>query len=235
MVWDAAAGNIVLFGGMDASGQCLNDTWTWDGTDWTQQFPPVSPSPRRFDAHGMAYDSAASLAVIFGGITTGNIYFGDTWTWNGIDKTWSQQFPATSPSARRTTLAFDRNSNTMVLFGGDNGATYYNDTWTWDGINWTQQSSTYSPPPRTMGAMVWDPYMQGTIYFGGISSPTITLNDTWLWKNGDWIEVAALGNVPAARWSAAADYDAASKAMVLFGGFDFQKPLSGTWLLVPGH
>jgi len=42
MVFDEAAGNIVLFSGASS----LNDTWTWDGTDWTQQFPPVSPPAR---------------------------------------------------------------------------------------------------------------------------------------------------------------------------------------------
>jgi hypothetical protein len=38
MAWDRAAGVLVLFGGRDAPGgyyRDFNDTWTWDGTDWT--------------------------------------------------------------------------------------------------------------------------------------------------------------------------------------------------------
>ena len=35
MVFDAARGQIVLFGGYDPSGP-FNDTWVWDGTNWTQ-------------------------------------------------------------------------------------------------------------------------------------------------------------------------------------------------------
>ncbi len=46
MAYDGAAGNIVLFGGDDSTGTDLNDTWTWDGTTWTQQFPPLSPPAR---------------------------------------------------------------------------------------------------------------------------------------------------------------------------------------------
>jgi hypothetical protein len=41
MAWDGAAGNVVLFGGI-GDGAFFKDTWTWDGTSWTQQFPPVS-------------------------------------------------------------------------------------------------------------------------------------------------------------------------------------------------
>src|SRR5438045_437701 len=51
MAFDAARGNVVLFGGaVRTSGQSSNssygDTWTWDGTNWTQRSPAASPSPR---------------------------------------------------------------------------------------------------------------------------------------------------------------------------------------------
>jgi hypothetical protein len=106
MVWDTAAGNIVLFGGTDSAGNYLNDTWIWDGANWIQQFPPVSPPGRRFDTQGMTYDAAIQRVMLFGGLdSTG--YLGDTWTWDGIAKTWTQNFPATSPSPRRTMLAYD--------------------------------------------------------------------------------------------------------------------------------
>ena len=53
----------------------LDDTWTWDGTTWTQQHPATSPSARTFAS--MAYDPATSTAVLFGGKGT----LADTWTW----------------------------------------------------------------------------------------------------------------------------------------------------------
>ena len=44
MAYDAATGNVVLFGGTARHG-ALGDTWTWDGTTWTQQHPAASPPP----------------------------------------------------------------------------------------------------------------------------------------------------------------------------------------------
>jgi hypothetical protein len=58
LVYDPTTGTVVLFGGADANGNYLNDTWTWDGITWTQQFPPVSPPGRALDVQEMAYDAA---------------------------------------------------------------------------------------------------------------------------------------------------------------------------------
>jgi hypothetical protein len=69
MAFDPATGDLVLFGGYD--GSYRNDTWTYDGTTWTQQFPATSP-PR----------SLASMA--FGPASRGLVLFlenGDTWTY----------------------------------------------------------------------------------------------------------------------------------------------------------
>ncbi|HLG92667.1 MAG TPA: hypothetical protein VKY15_06770, partial [Acidimicrobiales bacterium] len=70
-----------------------NDTWTYDGTTWAQQFPATSPPVR--DGASMAYDPAIGKVVLFGGENPS--FLGDTWTYDG---TWAQQFPATSPPAR---------------------------------------------------------------------------------------------------------------------------------------
>jgi hypothetical protein len=82
MTYDEAAGNVVLFGGCsstDASCTFLNDTWTWNGTTWTQQFPPVSPSPR---VTSIAYDAATQTSVLFGGGGSAGA-LADTWTGTG--------------------------------------------------------------------------------------------------------------------------------------------------------
>jgi M6 family metalloprotease-like protein len=66
MVYDEARGQIVLFGGMaGATPVADNQTWVWDGTNWRQMQPAVSP-PARF-GHAMAYDSALQEVVMFGG------------------------------------------------------------------------------------------------------------------------------------------------------------------------
>ena len=49
MVYDAAIGEVVLFGGYNSGG--LNDTWTYDGSEWTQLVAHHQPARplRRLD------------------------------------------------------------------------------------------------------------------------------------------------------------------------------------------
>ena len=42
MAYDAAAGTVVLFGGANFH---LFDTWTWNGTTWTEQHPAPARPP----------------------------------------------------------------------------------------------------------------------------------------------------------------------------------------------
>ena len=37
MAYDAATSTAVLFGGQDSTGQLVDGTWTWDGSDWTSR------------------------------------------------------------------------------------------------------------------------------------------------------------------------------------------------------
>ncbi len=92
-------GKAVLFGGVapgpvDAGIPSLvyfGDTWTWDGTTWTQ-VASTGPSPREFA--GMA--ATGGQIVLFGGYGASGA-LGDTWTWDGT--TWTQA-STTGPSAR---------------------------------------------------------------------------------------------------------------------------------------
>jgi hypothetical protein len=131
------AGTTVLFGGQGTNRQ-FNDTWTFNGTTWTQLAPATSPSIRSDAA--MAYDSVNSIWVMFGGK---NEYYNllETWTFNGT--TWSQVNVTTGPSARiGAQMCFDTQSGKTILFGGLNATTSYpaNDTWAFNGatLTWTQ-------------------------------------------------------------------------------------------------
>jgi len=78
---DERTGTIVMFGGT-----CCNDTWTWDGRQWTERHPRHSPSVRSSTGPmpGMAYDAARGRVVVFGGSGFNGI-LNDTWTWDGTD------------------------------------------------------------------------------------------------------------------------------------------------------
>jgi hypothetical protein len=82
MVYDATNGDIVLFGGRNNARRAdFNDTWTFDGTNWTRQFPANSPPPRSLDQPAMTFDAAHGNVIFFGGSSLAGGYFGDTWTW----------------------------------------------------------------------------------------------------------------------------------------------------------
>jgi hypothetical protein len=236
MAYDATTGTFMLFGGYNGS-EALGDTWTWDGVTWTQQFPPLSPSPRT--NNGMTFDAATGTILLFGGAGNGlgdGDVFNDTWEWNGKTKTWVHLFPASSPSPRRTTIAYDRATGNVVLFGGDTEQygccdTFYGDTWTWNGVTWTEQFPSSAPTARTLNSLNY--YSTGTsILFGGYNNWPNGLGDTWTWNGTTWTELQTTFS-PSPRWDQSVDFDPNSKGLVLFGGVVTGSSTVGdTWLLI---
>lgn len=85
MAYDSTHEQVILFGGGTSStvsfnAGLLNDTWLWDGTNWTQATPATSPPAR--NRFGMTFDAGHSQAVLFGGRNASSGYLGDTWTWS---------------------------------------------------------------------------------------------------------------------------------------------------------
>jgi len=226
MAYDAARGQIVIFGGANASG-FLTDTWVWDGVDWTQK--ASGPGPRLHVA--MAYDAARQQVVLFGGSNGTPSPYGDTWVWDGT--TWTEKFPTHSPGLRdQFRLAYDASHAQVVLFGGWNGTDDVNETWVWDGIDWAQKSPVSSPPsPREDFAIAYDELLQHVVLFGGLHFPNCTLDDqTWTWDGTNWMqEIPATS--PPGRGGAAAAYDGARGQVVVYGGKNCsQQVLTDTWV-----
>ena len=211
MAYDAAHGQVVMFGGTSFSTNRFADTWLWDGTNWTQANPGTSPSAR--DAAVMVYDPATSNVVLFGGSSSGGD-IGDTWTWDGTN--WTKQNPGSSPSARSDySMVYDPATGNVVLFGGDGSL---NDTWTWDGTNWTQQFPASAPPGRADQGMAYDAVLGEVVMWGGQGSSGF-LNDTWAWNGSTWTQLNSPTTPPAGRYAPnAIAYDAAQNQMLLFSG-----------------
>ena len=239
MAFDRAVGNIVLFGGTtinnpNGTGVFFNDTWTWDGTTWTEQFPPVSP-PARTGYGNMVYDAATQTVVLFGGSNIAGVAgsLNDTWTWNGVAKTWTQQNPAASPSARLAPMAYDAATHTVVLFGGSgNGGAAYGDTWTWNGTTWTQRFPTSAPSARAEPAMTYDAALGVVVLFGGAVSGfwEDSANDTWIWRGTNWTQIHP-ATVPPNRYAFGMDYEPVHHYVLMFGGYSSGPALGDTWLL----
>ena len=84
---------------------------------------------------GATFDSRRGLVIVFGGAGPGG-FLGDTWSWDGT--AW-RKLADTGPEPRvMGYLAYDRNRDRVVLFGGRKGWPDgdLNDTWEWDGVSW---------------------------------------------------------------------------------------------------
>jgi len=212
-----------MFGGRhyDANFQFsqFDDTWTWDGTNWTEQHPATHPSARFFTI--MAYDPALNKAILFGGITCPQqcTYLNDTWAWDGTN--WTQITTPVSPPARiGASLAYDATSQQFVLFGGnyvDSGGVrhFLSDTWLFDGTNWTQATPLTSPSPRSgdSNRLTYVPANNGLLMFGGYDGNP--RNDTWLWDGSNWNALAPATS-PGPSEDPAITYDSTTATAVLY-------------------
>jgi hypothetical protein len=162
MDYDAAHGQVVLFGGY--GGSYFGDTWTWDGADWTQRTPAHAPPPQ-YDM-GLTYDSARGQVVLFSG---------DTWTWDGTD--WTQRTPAHAPSARCCMgMSDDAVRGQVVLFGGGYCCPF-GDTWTWDGTDWTVPLLAWITLTPSSGPPGTTVQVQGRAY-GGVEEVVLRFVDS---------------------------------------------------------
>jgi len=184
---------LVVFGGRGASGATrdggsaavdLNDTWAWNGFDWTEQKPTTPPpSPRS----GAASASLAGGLVVFGGSSNGGPPLAETWLWRGGG--WTQVLAGasngTGPSARvhasATTFGAD-----VLLFGGNTGAVDLGDTWLWNGSTWTQAAAS-GPAPSARSSAALATFAGAAVLFGGLSGST-SFGDTWTWNGSAWTE-----------------------------------------------
>lgn len=216
LVYDGSKLNAVLFGGSyfvdNGITFTLGDTWTWDGSNWTQQTPANSPSARY--GFGMTYDAMHGLVVLFGG-SDGTNFLNDTWIWDGTN--WTQKFPLTTPSPRfEPAFSYDNGHGQVVMMGGVGANGIVDETWVWDGSNWTQLAPATTPGPRYGSALVYDLAEKQTILFGGDNSVG-TLSDTWAWDGTTWTSLAP-NTVPPPRFYPGADYDSSRGVIVMFAG-----------------
>lgn len=223
---------LILFGGFFAPpGPRLNDTWSWNGTNWTL-LSPSTPPPARGGAV-MALHPTTNNIILFGGDGNSGL-LNDTWSWDGTN--WTQLTPVNSPSARSmAVMDLDPTSGNLILFGGDNGG-LLNDTWSWDGTDWTQLTPGTSPSGRRGAGMAQKPNTSELILFGGVAGGGPD-NQTWSWDNTavTWTLLTPIGSVPIPRHGPMMAFYASKGQLLLFGGHSFIfGELNDTWaILIP--
>ncbi|MEO7732470.1 MAG: kelch repeat-containing protein, partial [Kofleriaceae bacterium] len=163
VVYDAARGESVLFGGAD--GAALDDTWLWDGATWRAAVAVVHPTART--GHAMVYDAGRRVVVLLGGVANGAIA-ADQWQWDGA--AWTERTPVSAPPPRHgAALAYDVARDRVVLFGGRDDQGLREDVWEWDGATWRERTppAGFAPAAREGHAMVYDPRRRRVVVLAG--------------------------------------------------------------------
>lgn len=84
IAFDAARGYVVLFGSNADPSTCNpgvpGETWTWNGTTWTQLHPAVAPDECAGLGATMVYDAAHQRDLVVCDCT-----FRATWLWDGVN------------------------------------------------------------------------------------------------------------------------------------------------------
>jgi len=241
MAYDAATGQVVLFGGYSvdpSSGDPITygDTWVWNGSTWTQ----AAGGPSARYSATMVYDAATQSIVLFGGDGPGGVK-SDTWIWNG--SSWTQG--ASGPGQRYGQgMAYDPVHQQVVMFGGYDGGIsagggggenggYLYDTWLWNGSSWSEVYPSTIPDGRYDQGMDYDAALGQVFMFGGYDGRSF-LDDTYVWTGSNWAAAGASGPPSARDVPNGLAYDAAQQQVVLFGGFDIGFPGDNdTWIWGP--
>lgn len=224
MAYDPSHSVVVLFGGEVTTGgpgegiADAGDTWTWDGTDWTE----VDPGPGVLDRRdGPRMVTAGDHVLMFGGHQANVTFFGDTWTWDG--HAWNRaDRPPRPPGRGSATLAWmPRDSSLFVFSGtgfdpnagiGTNGRRL-SDAWALRGDAWSQLPAS-GPGALPYSNAIWDAKIGAVVVILGLNCPNPS-DAAWAWNGSSWSKQPSPG-IPA-RWGAAMAQAPDGHAL-LFGG-----------------
>jgi hypothetical protein len=239
---DLIGGGCVLYGGVPSglgsttSYPSVDETWSFDGSSWTQLAPAQTPGGlARF---GIATDLGRGRVVVFGGIRNvsfANSVSNQTWEWDGV--TWQQPTFVNGPEARqRVAMCYSAGLARTVLFGGQGPTSMNDETWLYDGSQWTAAPVTGPrPAPRVDAVLIADDARGVCLLVGGQDPVTMEVFDeTWEFNGAQWRLLGRQASPPRTRAMAAFDYTRA--APVLFGGRTATTALlDDTWRFGANH
>lgn len=186
-IYDPVRHVSVLFGGNGVRGwfsDFLNDTWTFDGSKWSQKSPTTFPNPRAFSA--VAFDTRRGVVVLFGGFNADG-GLNDLWTWDGTN--WTQAAtPASPPKLFPLGLAYRQSDDSLRVAGqsAPKGMGIYAAVQSWAYVNQTWREVTVGSTPPCLdhyGASAQDVQRGALVFFGGYcKGPTVEWDGS-VWKS----------------------------------------------------
>ena len=241
----------LTFGGRDANGALLADTWLLTGGwinntvpwVWLGDWQPVSSttSPSARSDHAMAYDWATSSeCLLFGGRTSQGL---SDETWLFSNGQWLPRTTSTTPPPREGHSLFGVLDGWLLL-GGENGNGFLDDSWFFDGSDWQALPDMPFGGADVGGVFVTFERRRHTLVGG--RGDTGTLSQVFeRTREGAWLQQDVIGAMPPRDDAIVIDWlhflpnnlwNQFVTMPVVFGGRDANgNALGDTWRLTPTH
>jgi hypothetical protein len=187
MAYDPGLGEIVLFGGLGASGN-LADTWEYSHGKWTRiwvaHHPPTSDSFT--EEPNLVWDGADHYLFLFSAGTRGVNGALNNATWSFSNGTWTRIVTTGHAPIRRlgASVAYDSGRSQVILLGGQIPSSrtmgWTNVTWGFSGGHWTRFYPLHSPAQSSYDAMCYDPKLGDVVLFIPYYTYPSDQGETWL-------------------------------------------------------
>jgi hypothetical protein len=218
MTWQGSNNTILFTGGVCADSAVTEDTYEWDGTNWTKI--DIALFVGRFLGEALTYDPDHQVVLLFGGApATGNLQAG-TYTYS--NKVWTAVGDFTYPSPRSLfVFVTDPVRNVIDLYGGTDTATAFFDFWNYQNGQFHAQNGTNAPTDCSSPIAAFDTDRQKVVMLCSGSA-------TWEFDGTTWTQYDSSKPAPPSHQWSSLVYDQTLKKTVFFGGFNAAY-LDQTW------
>jgi Galactose oxidase, central domain len=194
VVYDPVQKKTVMYGGFD-NVNYRNDTWTWDGTTFTEI--KKDKADARSNA-AMWFDPTTKKIMLYGGIGRPQPEntirrYSDMWSFDP-NSGWTQMKDVATPGERYDArVLVDPRTNKVMLYGGIRvdqvdekikRQVFADDMWEWNGTRWAKVTNGVNiPTARQAFGLAYDAYADRIVMFAGYNG--LFLSDVWM--SQDWL------------------------------------------------
>ncbi|HXH40488.1 MAG TPA: kelch repeat-containing protein [Thermoanaerobaculia bacterium] len=211
MTWQGSNNTILFTGAVCVGSSTTDDTFEWDGTNWTKI--ALTSSAVRYYGEAITYDPDHQNVVVFGGapVPGTGAFLTATYTYSG--GIWAQQGDVLYPVPRSLfSFVSDPVRNVIYLYGGLNDATSFFDFWTYQNGQFHPTLDGSQPSDCVLPVAAFDTDRQKVVMLCSGGS-------TWEFDGTAWTEYDTSKKAPPSHEWSSLVYDQTLKKIVFFGGY----------------
>ncbi len=218
MTWQGSNNTILFTGAVCATSVSPEDTYEWDGTNWTKV--ALQTFAGRFFGEAITFDPDHQNVVLFGGSPLTGVLQSGTFVYS--QTFWSEVSDAAYPLPRSLmTLVADPVRNVVYLYGGLTDAANFFDLWTYQNGQFHTTSIASQPTDCVLPVSAFDTDRKVLVMLCSGSS-------TWEFDGTTFTQYDATKTAPPSHQWSSLVYDQNLKKIVFFGGYS-SGYLDQTW------